>query len=100
MAKIWITEYRGVGRMADAVTPAPLLPELRVQTVTFTGSTPSADAFAKDCSLIRLYADAACHVAFGTAPTATTDSTPLAAGTEMFLAIAPNGTTKVAAVAA
>jgi len=100
MAKLWITEYRGIGRTAGEGAQVPALPELGVSTVTFTTSTASAAAFRPDTGLIRVYADAACHVAFGAAPVATINSTPLAAASEMYLQIQPGGATRIAAVTA
>lgn len=82
MATAWVTEYESMARElgSGVVVPIPQEPAVAVQKITFTTATQSA-AFNSRTKIIRVWTSAAAHVAFGTNPTATVNSTPI--GTEL-----------------
>jgi hypothetical protein len=94
MAQLWITEYEDMA-IAGGFVPAGQEPAVTTQNVTFTTATQSA-AFKNSTRFIRVVASAACHLAFGTNPTATTDTTRLAAGAAEYFGV--KGGHKVSAV--
>ena len=79
MAKLIITEYEELAK--DATGRSVLAgrePAITVQSVTITTETDSSALNGKT-RFVRLHAEAACHIAFGLAPTAAQDGTKLAA---------------------
>ncbi|WP_273280931.1 hypothetical protein [Pseudooceanicola atlanticus] len=94
MANLYVTEYANVGTRAAASlggfidTPhlMPREPADANQKVAFTTAAQSAE-FATGTVLVRLYADAACHVLFGEDPTATAAHQRLTANTEYWRAV-------------
>jgi hypothetical protein len=79
MANLWLTEYTSLAKAGAANTvPAGDEPSTVVQNISFTTATQSV-AFRRTTRFVRVYSSVACHVAFGENPTATADSTPLAA---------------------
>lgn len=101
MAKIWITELSELPRMAMADGPVngqcAQLPPVAEQVVIFTTTTQSA-AFNASTRFVRVVADAACHVAVGGNPTATTSTMKLAADSAGYFGVLPGY--KIAAVTA
>lgn len=89
MAKAHVQEYAALDRMYTG-SPAPLArePAVATQAVTFTTSTQSS-AFNADTQLVRIVADAACHLAFGANPTATANSMLLPSGAVEYFAVTP-----------
>ena len=84
MANLYISEYAGIYDMHHKErTPCPSEPAVATQKVTFTTSEASS-AFNAGTKLVRVVADAACHVFVDTDPTATTSHMILAAGEPYF----------------
>jgi hypothetical protein len=98
MADLYISEFSGLGTVNFAVSPAPLVPPLRVQKVAFTTSAQSA-ALLPETSVVLVSASAKAHLAFGANPTATTNDMQVPADTPMFFCMAGPGQ-KIAAVVA
>jgi hypothetical protein len=99
MANLYVVEYEDVLMYGNAVTQAPIVPELTTQKVAFTTSTASA-AFNDRTRLVEITSDADCHLAFGAGtPAATTSKQLLKANTPKFFAVRGKGL-KVAAVTA
>ena len=73
-----------------------VLPVVTSDTVTFTTSTQSS-AFDDTTSCVRIVASADCYVAFGTNPTATTDSVYLPAGVVEYFFVPKGQSYKIAA---
>ena len=65
---------------------------MTTKTVTYTVSTQSA-ALDKRTRFVRLIADADCHIAAGTNPTATSSSTRLEANVAEYFGVQSIGTT-------
>lgn len=95
MAKLYITEFSGVGYEPGKATQAPIIPPLAEQTVTFTTSTASS-TFNESTRLVRIVSDTECRIKFGSDPTATGSSMFMAAKAEAFFAV-PGTSMKVAA---
>lgn len=93
MSSLYISEY------IAAVSGVPLArePALVDQKVTFTGTAGQSTAFNGGTSLVRLMADADCHVLFGANPTATNAKAKLMSGVEYWRAVEPGQ--KVSAIA-
>jgi len=91
MATLWITEFdrKPVPTDGDAVSQVARLPALTTQTVAIGASSAQSAALNNDTRIVRLYADAACHVLVGSNPTATTSSMPIAAGAAEYFGVTP-----------
>ena len=89
MADIFISEYKQLARDADGnVIPVGKEPAIVEQTLLIGGETDSA-AFNELTTLVRIHAEAACCLLFGTAPTAAITKKRMGAGaTEYFGVIA------------
>ena len=82
MANLYITEYAKLAHDVDGnPLQVPEEPALAEQAVSFTTSTQSA-ALNRLTTVVRLLADADCHIKFGTNPTATTSHQKLEANVE------------------
>lgn len=90
MAKLWITEFggiaQGLGVEKYQVIQFAAEPAVAEQEITFTTAVQSA-AFNAATRLVRLVADADCHVKFGTNPTAVVGSQRLVANTPEWRAV-------------
>lgn len=100
MAKLYITEYAQLG--TDSIARgvfAPEEPAIAEQVVTFTTTTQSS-AFNVNTRVVRVHVDAIASLAFGTNPTATTNSQRFTAGQTEYKAVRPDRDSglKVAAV--
>jgi hypothetical protein len=98
MAKLFITEFKAMENANDigGVPQIAKLPGVD-QVVTFTTSTQST-AFAYNTRFVRVIADADCHIAYGTNPTATTSTMRLSAGVAEYFGVSTGD--KIAAVTA
>jgi hypothetical protein len=90
MAKLYITEFAGTAYQPGNATQAPLVPPIAEQAVTFTTTTASA-AFNNATRLVRLVADAACRIEWGTAPTADANNMLMAANAPEFFVLQGTG---------
>lgn len=72
MATLWIAEFPGA-RLGRTGQPVAVLPPLKSQKITFSTTTQSA-ALLASTALVRVVADANCHLVVNADPTATTDS--------------------------
>lgn len=73
MAKLYISEYKGVRQVEGGLSQVAEEPGVDQTPVTFTTATQSA-AFGTGVKVIRVIADANCHLLFGDDPTATVNS--------------------------
>ncbi len=99
MPKLYISEFAQVADQSYVSGPAPTvgLPEAASQVVTFATSTASA-AFGATTRLVRIQADADCHIKVGSDPAATTSDMPLVAGAPEYFGVTPGQ--KIAAIQA
>lgn len=92
MAKLWITEYAGIGVAEKPARqeqpPVALEPAVADQAVTFSTAAQSA-VFQGATKVVRLVADADCHVLFGEDPAANATHQKLIAGGEYWRAVKP-----------
>jgi len=88
MAKLYISEYAKLATDYNG-QPVPVAkePAAAVQVVTFTTATASA-AFNSRTEMVRLLSDTDCHLAFGSAPVATTSYALYKADTEYWVGVA------------
>lgn len=89
MSEAYITEYPELQQ--DTLGRDMLVGKGRglQNRATFTGTPGLSTTFAADMHIIRLHVNAACHIAFGTAPVATTNDAKLAANQTEFFSIIP-----------
>lgn len=75
MATLYVTEFGKFGFDENGGSiPLGREPAFATQAVTITSSSTAAtNAFGKTTFIVRLLADANCHVKFGANPTATTN---------------------------
>ncbi len=98
MAKIYITEYARQTVDARTNLPTPEEPPVATQVVTYTGTAAASAAFNAETRFISYHSDGICSVAFGTAPTATTDHPRKAAGVDYFAGIPAGQAYKLSAI--
>ncbi len=88
MADVTISEYSHLARdAAGNVLPAGLEPALAEQKVTIAGTSAQSAAFNANTTFVRVYAEGACSIAFGTNPTADTTLKQMAAGQSEFFGV-------------
>ena len=99
MAKLWITEFNANFYAGTLVSQMPMaqMTGAATQVVTFTTSTQSA-ALAAGTQFVRVIADADCHIAAGTNPTAAPADMKLIAGQAEYFGVTPGH--KIAVIAA
>lgn len=85
MAKLYVTEYAGVGQNNQPVAQTPPIVE-QTPVVIGAGSLQSA-AFDAATTVVRIHTDAICSIAFGTNPTATANSQRLPADTTEYFSV-------------
>jgi hypothetical protein len=99
MTKLFITEFKHMPN-EQSINGQPqavmLGSENGTQAITLGASTQST-AMKYATRLVRLYAVAACHVAIGDNPTATTSSLPLGEGQTEYFGVEPGQ--KIAVIA-
>lgn len=84
MANLYITEYVFPSRSrSGSFLQIPQEPPIAEQVVAFTTAT-SSGTFNARTKVVRLVADANCHVVFDSDPTATANSQRLTADVEYF----------------
>jgi hypothetical protein len=101
MAMLWVTEFLGCGDkgLSGGWSDYPAVPAIATQTVEFTTSAATANAFSDACEKVAVSANADCHIRFGVSPTATTGDLKLQAGVVYMFTIGARSL-KVAAVVA
>lgn len=98
MATLNVTEFQDGAVLGSKVQAAGVGSKIS-QNVTFTTTTQSS-AFAETTTLVRVIADAACYVDFGTNPTAAAGDIYLPANTAEYFGVPKGAAYKVAAVTA
>ena len=91
MAILYITEYQRVASNDfGGGIQAPLEPPIDEQTVAIGATSVQSETLNSATRLVRLHTDAACHLAIGINPTATTSNRRMIADSTEFIGI-PNG---------
>jgi hypothetical protein len=85
MAKLYVTEYAGMGWAHSQTAIAPPIVE-QTPVVIGAGSLKSA-AFDAATTVVRIHTDAICSIAFGTDPTATANHQRMAADTTEYFSV-------------
>ena len=97
MAKVYVTEYAQALIMEGRQLPVGIEPPLAVQVVAIGGASVASSAFNAKTQFIEIHTDAIMSYAMGAAPTATANTTRMAANTTKFVGV-PRGTTHKIAV--
>jgi hypothetical protein len=90
MATLYITEFEASGNaISGAQLQVAYLPEVTTQKITFTTSSVQSAALDTKTRFVRIHTTAACHVAVGTNPTATTDNMRMIADSVEYFGVRP-----------
>lgn len=97
---LYVTEFAEIKSVNGSRVQAPVEPALVVQApIDYTSAHAESSAFNSATRFVEIVGDAAGHFIFGTAPTATTSHTPMAAGERILRAVGPQtAALKVSAV--
>lgn len=99
MATLYITELNYIGKDANgANVQAAAVPPVAEQVVAIAGASAQSAALNVSTNMVRLMADAACSVKFGSNPTATATSMRLAADAGEYFSIPAGQSFKVAVI--
>lgn len=100
MPTLYISEFASLKAYPfTPVMPAAVAPSLADQAgVTIGAASAQSDAVGTQTQLVRLFADANCSVKFGTDPTATNSSTPLAANMPEYFQVPAGSALKIAVI--
>lgn len=98
MPNLWIHEYQTLSARPSDAPIVPLDRLLDEQVVPFTTHTESIP-LTNNTYVVRLMADADCHVSAGPAPVATTTSVPLKAGQPEYFSVNPGALISVVVAA-
>ena len=100
MATLFITGFAQEGIDAlGRVVPAVRQPPVAEQTVTIGASSAQSAALNDNTTIVRLHTDSACHVSFGSNPTATTSNMRMGAGQTEYFIVPAGSSLKVAVIA-
>ena len=98
MAFLYVTEHYAPTLQAGQLMPAAKMPPIADQTpIANNGASTQSAAFNELTRMVCLHTDLACHVAFGSNPTATTSYRRIAANATEYFEV--NGSDKVAVIA-
>ena len=91
MSKLWIDEFEALGTDRNGrPTSVPQYPPVASQTpITLSASSVQSAVFGATTRFVRLRADGIAHIAVGTNPTATTNSSPFDANQAEFIGVSP-----------
>ena len=89
MAVLYISEYPHAASDQGKALPVGFGTPVASQTVSIGGSTTQSNAFNANTNLIRVHCDAACSIAIGANPTATTSTARMAANQTEYFGVAP-----------
>lgn len=97
MAILSIREYEHLALLAGGGIPVGQEPRIAAHSVAIGGASQQSAAFGERAKFVRLFCDVACSVEFGSNPTATATTCPMAAGQTEYFGVAAG--TKVAVIA-
>lgn len=90
MADLYISEYSHQARDAmGGVLPSGQEPAVTTQKVGIGGVSDQSLAFNEQTRFVRVHADVACHLKFGSNPTAAATGLRLAANQTEFIGVKP-----------
>lgn len=87
MGTLYISEFRDVATVGTHRPPIPPTPSIVEQNVTITSSSMTSSAFNSQTRMVMVNCDAACSLAWGQSPTATTSQHRLAANETRFYGV-------------
>lgn len=92
---LYISEYSSPGTTRGLVVEVAQETSKDSVTADFTSAAVQSNAFAAGTNIVRLWCNVQCSVAFGTNPTATASSKPMAALTPEYFAVPAGQSFKV-----
>lgn len=96
---LYVTEYRGIAHGENGgMIQAGQEPALANQKITIGATSAQSAAFNEYTYFVRLHCESACHIVFGTDPTATTSTARLSAGQTEFFGVPAGQSYKVAVI--
>lgn len=99
MAVLYVTEFNNMGTSQNSqVMQMAAQPPLVEQTIAIGGVTAPSSAFNASTTFVRVHTDAICSIKFGTAPTATSTTARMAAGTTEYFVVPQGQAYKVAVI--
>lgn len=99
MTYLYISEFALAGHDANGkVAQVAHQPAVADQRISISGTSAQSAALNSSTALVRVQADVACAITFGTDPTATSSSTPLAADAAEYFTVPIGGSLKIAAI--
>ena len=98
MAVLYIAEFEEMPHTSGSKIPVALQTPLAEQTVAIGGGSLASNAFNARTRFARIHADAICSIKFGTAPTATTATARMAAGSTEYFGVPMGAAYKVAVI--
>ena len=98
MAKLHVTELRGLGLAEDGSVLALPADFVTSQAVSFSGTHGESNAFNDATDMLYVVAGGPCSILLGTAPVATTGGCFLASSQAIFISVPPGAKYKISAV--
>ena|SRR5687768_8186539 len=98
MAKLYITEFTGLGDARGLSIEAALEPGYDQPPVDISGTSAQSETFKNGTRIIRVHTDIGCSITFGADPTATTDNRRLAIDATEYFAIGSASNLKLAVI--
>lgn len=100
MSTLYITEFSGLQTNPNrGEITAAVVPPLANQTVAIGGASGQSAAVNADTRLVRIVADANCHIAFGPDPVATTSMLRMTADAPEYFQVPMGSAYKIAVIA-
>lgn len=100
MPTLYIAEFTNPPIEDGEMVQVAKAPTIAEDTVTIAGTSAASAAFNAKTEMVRLHTDTACHIQFGTSPTATTSLMKMAADTTEYFSVPKGASYKVAVIEA
>lgn len=99
MTKLYVSEYTDAQFAGNSHSVSIVIePTLNDQVVDYTAGAATSTAFKNNTRFVRIATDAICSVLFGTAPTAATTNSRMAAGETRIVGVPMGAAFKVSAI--
>ena len=95
---MYISEYSNAGFTPQGVVPVGAEPCTDQSPVSFTGTAGVSAAFQNNTRMVRVHVDGIASIAFGTAPSATTNNKRMVAGATEYFFVPQGSAYKVSAI--
>ena len=100
MPSLSITEFKfNALNEASGISPIALMPNVTEQSIAIGTTSGQSSAFNVSTRVVRLAADTACRIKFGTSPVALNNSMLMPAGGVEYFGVPQDGSFKLAVIA-